>query len=141
MTEYTTQGARLPSLERTITQEQIGRYAHAAGDFNPIHLDHEFAESTDFGGTIAHGMMVIAFISEMMTRAYGAQWPATGTLKLRLRAPTYPDDTLTAYGEVKRVAQQDGETLVTCAVGVRRPDGTVAISGDASVVVANGGAQ
>ena len=141
MTEYTTQGARLPSLERTITQEQIERYAHAAGDFNPIHLDHEFAASTDFGGTIAHGMMVIAFISEMMTRAYGDRWPATGTLKLRLRAPTYPDDTLTAYGEVKRVARQDGETLVTCAVGVRRPDGTVAISGDASVVVANGGAQ
>lgn len=136
MRDYTTQGAVLPTIERKITQQRIERYAHAAGDFNPIHLDEEFAATTQFGGTIAHGMMVIAFISEMMTRAYGDSWSSTGKLKLRLRAPSYPGDTLTAHGQVKSVEIEDGQTVIRCGVGVTNQDGGVVISGDASVVAA-----
>ncbi len=136
MPGYTTQGAELPTIEREITQQRIERYAHAAGDFNPIHLDREFAATTQFGGTIAHGMMVIAFISEMMTRAYGDSWSSTGKLKLRLRAPSYPGDTLTAHGQVKGVDEEDGQTVIRCGVGVKNQDGGVVISGDASVVAA-----
>ena len=134
MRGYTTQGAELPTVEREVTQERIERYARAAGDFNPIHLDQEFAATTQFGGTIAHGMMVIAFISEMMTRAYADDWPATGKMKLRLRAPSYPGDTLTAHGQVKSVAEEDGETVIRCGVGVTNQNGDVVINGDASVV-------
>lgn len=133
---YTTQGAELPTIERKITQQRIERYAHAAGDFNPIHLDQEFAATTQFGGTIAHGMMVIAFISEMMTLAYGDSWALAGKLKLRLRAPSYPGDTLTAHGQVKSVEEEDGQTVIRCGVGVKNQDGVVVISGDASVVAA-----
>ncbi len=133
---YTTQGAVLPTIERKITQQRIERYAHAAGDFNPIHLDQEFAATTQFGGTIAHGMMVIAFVSEMMTRAYGDSWSSTGKLKLRLRAPSYPGDTLTAHGQVKSVEEEGGQTVIRCGVGVKNQDGGVVISGDASVVAA-----
>ena len=136
MRGYTTQGAELPTIERKITQQRIERYAHAAGDFNPIHLDQEFAATTQFGGTIAHGMMVIAFISEMMTRAYGDSWSSTGKLKLRLRAPSHPGDILTAHGLVKSVEEEDGQTVVRCGVGVKNQDGGVVISGDASVVAA-----
>ena len=134
MRGYTTQGAELPTIERKITQQRIARYAHAAGDFNPIHLDKDFAATTQFGGTIAHGMMVIAFISEMMTRAYADDWPATGKMKLRLRAPSYPGDTLTAHGQVKSVTEEDGQTVVRCGVGVTNQNGDVVINGDASVV-------
>ena len=134
MRRYTTQGEELPTIERHITQQRIERYARAAGDFNPIHLDQEFAATTQFGGTIAHGMMVIAFVSEMLTRAYGDDWPATGKLKLRLRAPSRPGDTLTAHGTVKTVAQESGQNVIRCGVGVKNQNGDVVISGDASVV-------
>ena len=133
MRRYTTRGAELPTIERKITQQGIERYAHAAGDFNPIHLDQEFAATTQFGGTIAHGMMVIAFLSEMMTRAYGNDWASTGRLKLRLRAPSYPGDTLTAHGQVKSVTEEDGHIVIRCGVGVTNQNGDVVISGDASV--------
>ncbi len=129
------EGDSLPTVERTVSQERIEKYAEAAGDFNPIHLDHDFAASTDFGGTIAHGMMVIAFISEMMTQAFNERWMATGRLKLRLRAPAYPGDTLTTYGRVKSVQERDENTLVNCEVGVKRQNGVEVINGDASVVV------
>ena len=65
-------GDALPSLKRPITQELINKYAEASGDFNPIHVDHEFAASSQFGRTIAHGMLVTASISEMMTLAFGS---------------------------------------------------------------------
>ena len=64
-------GDSLPTIEKVVTQVQIEKYARASGDFNPIHVDREFAESSRFGGTIAHGMMVAATISEMMAAAFG----------------------------------------------------------------------
>lgn len=131
-------GAELPTIEKTITQQQIRRYADAAGDYNPIHLDADFAEGAEFGGarlegTIAHGMMILAFISEMMTAAFGEDWLRSGSLKVRFRGPVYPGETVTAFGSVKKVSAVDGAEEVTCAVGVRKNNGDISISGDAVV--------
>ncbi len=63
--------APVAPVEKRLSQEQIGLYADAARDHNPIHVDEAFARSTPFGGTIAHGMLVLASISEMMTSAFG----------------------------------------------------------------------
>ena len=100
------QGDPLPTVQRLITQDGIERYAEASGDFNPIHVDREFAATSQFGGTIAHGMSIAATVSEMMTEAFSVRWHETGRLKLRFRGPVYPGDTVTAFGEVKRVRQR-----------------------------------
>ena len=130
------EGDTLPTIEKTITQQQIERYADAAGDHNPIHLDADFATGTEFGGarldgTIAHGMMILAFVSEMMTAAFGEDWLRSGNLKVRFRGPVYPGETVTAFGSVKRVNTADGEKELTCTIGVRKDNGDIAISGDA----------
>ena len=91
-------GDDLPPLAKTITQEKIGRYADASGDHNPLHTDPEFAASTQFGGTVAHGMLVLAYLSEMLTGAFGERWVAGGRMKARFRAPARPGDTVTAAG-------------------------------------------
>ena len=132
------EGDGLPVVEKLITQEQIERYAAASGDFNPIHVDHEFAATSQFGRTIAHGMLVTASISEMMTLAFGETWPQSGRLKIRFKAPVYPGDRISTYGEVKGVRDRDGTRSVACSVGVRKDNGEVAITGDASVVVPPG---
>ena len=138
------QGDALATIEKTITQAQVERYADAAGDHNPIHLDAEFATGAEFGGatldgTIAHGMMILASISEMLTVEFGDDWLNGGKLKVRFRGPVYPGETITAYGNVKRVKEVDGGRELTCAVGVRKDNGDTAISGDAVVRIANGG--
>ena len=129
------EGDGLPAVEKLITQEQIERYASASGDFNPIHIDHEFAATSQFGRTIAHGMLVTASISEMMTLAFGERWPQSGRLKIRFKAPVYPGDRISTFGEVKSVRDRDGTRSVACSVGVRKESGEVAITGDASVIV------
>ena len=121
----------LPSVTKTVTQEKINRYAAAAGDHNPLHIDPDFAASTRFGGPIAHGMLVLAYVSEMMTAAFGEAWLSSGRLKVRFRGPARPGGTVTASG---RVVREDGGCAV-CEVECRNQAGEVLISGEAEVAM------
>ena len=128
-------GDSLPTVEKLVDQAGIERYAAASGDFNPIHIDREFAAQSQFGGTIAHGMLIAASISEMMTLAFGEDWLRSGRLKIRFRAPVYPGEAVTAFGQVGSVLERNGAREVKCSVGVRKPDQQAAITGDATVTV------
>lgn len=129
-------GDALPTIEKVITQQRIEKYARASGDFNPIHVDREFAESTQFGGTIAHGMMVAATISEMMAAAFGRSWPESGSMKIRFRSPVKPGQRVISKGSVRRVDVSDGVRRIACSVSVVKDDGETAIAGQAEVSLA-----
>jgi acyl dehydratase len=124
-------GNTLPSLDSVIEQEDIAAYAEASGDFNPLHLDPSFATTTQFGGTIVHGMHQFALLNQLLTAAFGEQWPANGRLKVRFRAPARPGDRLTASATVIKV--EDGQ--VTLAVELTNQAADVLISGDARVTI------
>ena len=102
------------SVERTITQSQIGAYADASGDHNPIHIDPVFAAGTMFEGTIAHGMLVLALIGEAMHDITGSAWLSSGRLKVRFKAPTRPGDTVTASAAVTKAGDEATEYAVSC---------------------------
>lgn len=122
-------GTELPSITKEITQDKINRYADASGDHNPLHIDPEYAATTQFGGTIAHGMLMLAYISEMMTASFGEQWLESGRLKVRFRAPAKPGDAVTARGAVTSVDAQH----VACEVECTSQSGEVLVSGQAEV--------
>ena len=127
------EGQEFPTIKKHVTQDQVERYAAASGDLNPIHLDHEFAATSHFGRTIAHGMMIAAAISEMMTTAFEMAWAETGKMKIRFRAPVYPGETVTTFGRVKALRERPEGREVTCLVGVRNQAGESVITGDATV--------
>jgi len=135
MTATVEAGHALPELRKTVTQEQINRYAKASGDFNPIHLDAQFAAASAFGRIVAHGMLVLAFLSEMMTTAFGSAWLQSGQLKVRFRAPAYPGDEVTTFGQVTKVVDQEKGRQAVCAVGCRNQQGEELITGEASVSI------
>jgi 3-hydroxybutyryl-CoA dehydratase len=130
-------GHRLPELTKAVTQEQVSAYASAAGDFNPIHLDEQYAAGTQFGKRIAHGMLVLAFVSEMMATAFPREWPSAGRLKVRFKAPVYPGETVRITGEAVAVNAAAtgvaGERVIEFKVAVVKPDGSEAVSGQAFV--------
>ena len=128
-------GDSLPRVEKQVDQARIEQYASASGDFNPIHIDQEFATQTQFGGAIAHGMMVAATISEIMTSAFGADWSRTGKMKIRFRSPVKPGQTVTAQGSVRKVTTEGDYNRISCSVTVVKDDGEVAISGQTEVTV------
>ncbi len=134
-------GTELPPLERTVTQGRIDAYALASGDHNPIHLDPDFAATTPFGGTIAHGMLLLAYASAALTRAFGQAWLETGSLKVRFRNPARAGTVVTARGRVERLEpRQHGEEAsgvqyAICAILLQDPHGASLITGEARVAI------
>ncbi|HXK33939.1 MAG TPA: MaoC family dehydratase [Dehalococcoidia bacterium] len=119
----------LTPVVRVIEQAHVEAYADASGDHNPVHVDPGFAAASPFGGTIAHGMLVLAMIGELMHNAHGERWLASGRLKVRFKAPTRPGDTVTAAGEESR---RDGG-VVEYGVRCTNQAGEVLIEGRATV--------
>ena len=117
-------------VTKQLSQDQVNEYADAADDHNPIHIDEAFAMASPFGGTIAHGMLVLATISEMMAASLGEAWLRGGKLKVRFKAPAKTTDTLTASATA--LEQGDG-AIQRYAVECRNQDGDLLISGTAQV--------
>ncbi|GAC1436998.1 MAG: MaoC family dehydratase [Chloroflexota bacterium] len=124
--------------QRLLDQETIARYAAASGDHNPIHVDRDYAAGTPFGGTIAHGMLLLAYVGEMMEEQFGAAWLAGSALKVRFRAPARPGDRVMARGQVeRREVGGDGQPRAVCSVRVVNDRDEVLISGEARVLLSD----
>lgn len=129
------QGDELNPVRKQITQEKINQYAEASGDFNPLHIDPDFATGTFYGGTIAHGLLSLAYISEMMTKAFAKGWLAGGKLTVSFLAPVRPGDTITARGLVKQKKEEGGQRQVVCEVYCENQKGEKVVSGEASAIL------
>ena len=131
------EGMPLQEMKKEVVQENSSLYAEASKDLNPIHINEEFAKTTPLGGTIAHGMLILAYVSQMMTANFGQIWLNSGKLNSRFKAPARPGDTVTISGTVKKLEIVDGETSVKCDILCQNQSGETVISGDASIVFGN----
>ena len=131
------EGMSLPGLKKHITQEQLNLYAEASQDFNPIHIDEEFARKTPLGGTIAHGMLILAYVSQMMTAAFGKDWLVGGKLNIRFKEPARPGDTITVGGWISKLEKSDQETIIKCDVQCSNQKNGLIITGEAKLGVKN----
>lgn len=129
------EGASLPIIKKNIVQDNIDRYAKASGDFNPIHIDADYARKTPLGGTVAHGMLILAYISQTMTDAFGRDWLSGGRLNVRFRAPARPGDVITISGTIRRIEKSDGFQMIDCDVLCSNQNDEPVITGDARVKV------
>ncbi len=112
-------GDEMTPLSRTVTQEQINAYAEASGDHNPIHVDPEFARSVGLPGTIAHGLLDMAILTEAVARWAGG-FEQVASLACRFSKPLLPGETVTCTGRVIEVdARQGLATLELEAVSSR----------------------
>ncbi len=111
-------GDMLPNISKCVQREQLVKYSEVSGDKNPIHLSDDFAKTTQFGGIIAHGMLTLAFVSELMTNAFGIDWLRSGCLKVRFKGAAYLGDRLLVSGEISQVESLGEITNLTCSVSV-----------------------
>jgi 3-hydroxybutyryl-CoA dehydratase len=128
-------GQELGPLVRIVTQERIDQYAAASGDYNPIHVDPAFAARSPFGGTVAHGMLLLAYLSTLLTRAFGRAWLQTGALRVKFRNPAPAGTTVTAQGRVERLEEGHGVQYAVCAVRLENAAGEALMTGEARVDV------
>jgi 3-hydroxybutyryl-CoA dehydratase len=129
------EGLELPGLNKAIVQQNINTYAEASRDFNPVHISEEFAKKTPLGGTVAHGMLILAYISEMMTAAFGEKWISGGKLDVRFRAAARPGDTITVSGKITKMEKTGQQTTVHCFVLCTNQKDEQVITGEAALQV------
>ena len=127
------EGDKLPELTKHITQKHIELYAEASKDFNPIHIDPEYAKKTALGGTIAHGMLSLSYISELMCSVFNESWLSNGTLDVRFKTPARPGDTITINGNIKKIEKQDTDTFIRCDVLCSNQNNETIVTGETEV--------
>ncbi|HRY13922.1 MAG TPA: MaoC family dehydratase [Syntrophomonadaceae bacterium] len=90
------------SFTKTVTEYDVYSIAGVTGDFNPAHIDSEFASETSFGKRIAHGILSIGFISTVL----GTQLPGPGSIYIHqscdFKRPIFIGDTITSTVEVTK---------------------------------------
>src|SRR3989304_2582977 len=129
------EGIDLPSLTKLVTQDKITLYAEASQDFNPVHINEEFARKNGLDGTIAHGMLILAYVSEMMTTAFGKTWITGGKLDVRFKAPARPHDTIRVSGKITKIEKGEGQTIISCSILCSNGKEEQLITGEAILVV------
>ena len=100
-------GDEMTPLSRTVTQEQINAYADASGDHNPIHVDPDFARSVGLPGTIAHGLLDMAILTEAVARWAGG-YEQVASVACRFSKPLLPGETVTCTGRVVEIDEAEG---------------------------------
>ena len=117
---------------KTVSVADIASFAGVSGDFNPVHINEEYASQTMFKGRIAHGMLSAAFISTV----FGTKLPGPGCIymsqNLRFKAPVKIGDTVVARVEVTELnaEKKRASFKTTCSVGDK-----VVLDGDAVLMV------
>ncbi len=113
-----------------ITREQLKAYAEASGDGNPIHLKDEFAQQAGFPSVIVHGMLSMAFLGDHLQFNFPAAEYRVLKLRSRFRKVTFPGDTLSCEGRIKRI-DADGRLFVV--LQTRNQRGEITTEGEAEV--------
>ncbi|MFC3149524.1 MaoC family dehydratase [Litoribrevibacter euphylliae] len=118
-------------VTRKFTEHDVGLFSELSLDFNPVHLDPDFAEKSIFGQRIVHGMLVSSLFSGLL----GKQLPGEGTnyvgQNLKFKKPVYLDQEVTAIVEVTEV--RDDKPIITLSTTCVNDEDEVVISGEAVV--------
>jgi 3-hydroxybutyryl-CoA dehydratase len=116
-------------FSKTITEYDVYAYAGITGDFNPVHINEEFAKESMFKGRIVHGMLTASFISTVL----GTKLPAENTIYLsqnvKFLAPVKFGDTITAKVEV--IEKRDDKHIIKLRTTVVNQRGEMVVDGEA----------
>jgi len=120
------------SFTKTISEADIYGFAGITGDFNPVHVNEEYAKQSRFKKRIAHGMLSASLISTVL----GTDLPGANTIymsqEVKFTAPVYIGDTLTAIAEV--VEKREDKRILTLKTTVVNQEGKTVVDGQAKAM-------
>jgi acyl dehydratase len=121
-------GDELPRLVKApVTLAQLVRYAGASGDFNPLHTDPQVGEMIGTGGIIAHGMLIMGFVGQLLSNYVGPE--ALRHFNTRFKGMTHLGDVITCTGVITKKYEEDGEGRIAGKVQAIDQDGDVKVAG------------
>lgn len=114
-----------------ISEADILAFAQVSGDYNPLHMDEEYAKGTQFGGRIAHGALAASYISALLGNTLPGPGAIFTGLELKFKRPVRIGDHVVARAEVAEKQPRGNRVTmkVSCSVG-----GRPVVTGTAQVV-------
>ena len=121
-------GNELPSMEiDSISEDTLSKYAEASGDYNPIHLDYNYAKKIGLDDVIAHGMLIMAYLGRTLTEnikqdnilEYGVKFSSMVNIGDNLLCTGYVDD----------IFKKNSKTLLKIKLGVKDQNGDKKLDG------------
>ena len=104
------EGDQIDELRVTPDKYVPHRYAGASGDFNPIHIDREFAQAVGLPSNILHGLYGMAQVARAAQEAAGGDPRRVKRLAVQFRGMGFPEQEITVTGSVKE--ERDGRVVV-----------------------------
>ena len=124
------------SFSKTITEEDVMKFAEVTGDFNPIHVNPEYAKTQMFGKQVAHGALSSGLISAVLgTELFGPGILYTNQT-VAFKKPVFFGDTLKAVGTVKdKFTKKDGKMkFIICDTKVYNQNDEVVTDGEGTIL-------
>jgi len=121
-------GDEIPKLTKSpVMHLQLVRYAGASGDFNPLHTDPKIGEMIGTGGIIAHGMLIMGFVGQLLSDYVGPT--ALRKFGVRFKGMTHLEDVITCTGTITNKYEADGEARIAGKVQAVDQNGDVKVAG------------
>jgi len=121
-------GDQIPKLVKApVTHLQLVRYAGASGDFNPLHTDPKIGELIGTGGIIAHGMLIMGFVGQMLSDYVGPT--ALRKFGVRFKGMTHLEDVITCTGTITEKYETDGVGYIAGKTQATDQNGDVKVTG------------
>jgi acyl dehydratase len=118
------------TFSKTVSESDIYLFAGITGDFDPIHVNQEFARTTQYGQRIAHGALILGYMSTASTlihQGFGRPLVSLGYDRIRIVAPVFVGDTITVTYTVTATDIERSRTTADCIATNQRGE-TVVIS-------------
>ncbi|MSR12982.1 MAG: dehydratase [Gammaproteobacteria bacterium] len=127
-------GDSLPALTaKPLTRQTLAVYCGASGDHNPVHVDSDFARAAGLDDVIAHGMLIMSYMSRTLT-----DWVPQNRVRsfnTRFMAITHIGDEITCTAKVVEKFTRDAENLVRIAIAAADQRGEVKTQGEALIAL------
>jgi len=121
-------GDEIPALVKSpVTHNQLVKYSGASGDFNPLHTDPKVGEFIGVGGIIAHGMLIMGFVGQLLSDYVGPA--ALRKFNVRFKGMTRLDDIITCTGTITEKYEANGEGFIAGKVQAADQNGDVKVAG------------
>ncbi|MEZ5865745.1 MAG: MaoC family dehydratase [Geminicoccaceae bacterium] len=114
---------KVVTFSKTVSESDVYLFAGITGDFDPIHVDEAYASQTEFGGRIAHGALILGYMSTASTlihQGFGRPLVSLGYDRIRIVKPVLIGDTITVTYKVASVDIEKSRTIAEVTVTNQR---------------------
>lgn len=122
---------KVVTFSKTVSESDVYLFAGITGDFDPIHVDEAYASQTEFGGRIAHGALILGYMSTASTlihQGFGRPLVSLGYDRIRIVKAVLIGDTITVTYKITSVDIEKSRTIADVTVTNQRGELVVVAS-------------